>query len=80
MLQIVEGNSDIELSEEEKEDGNIEGECRGERDVLNSSKDEGSAGQEQAEEDEETGPSSSSSRRLLWRKTFTLSYQSISIK
>lgn len=68
LLQIVEGNSDIELSDEEEQGGVFEGEAEAED--SDSSEDEGEAGQVQAEEQEDAGcSSSSSSRRPLWSKT-----------
>lgn len=73
LLQIVDGNSDIELSDEEDQDAVFEAEAEAEG--SESSEDEIQAGQAEVEaEAEESGEqteqsTSPSSRRPLWSKT-----------
>ena len=67
LLRIVDGNSDIELSDEEDQDAVFEPEA--EKDDSESSEDETQAGQADAEESDQAEQSTSmSSQRPLWNK------------
>lgn len=77
LLRIVDGNSDIELSDEESQDAVFEAEA--EQDDSESSEDEIQAGQADAEESDQAEQSTSmSSRCPLWSKNtkYTLSLYS----
>lgn len=77
LLRIVDGNSDIELSDEEDQDAVFEAEA--EEDYSESNEDEIQAGQADAEESDQAEQSTSqSSRRPLWSKNtkYTLSLYS----
>ncbi|XP_028252182.1 piggyBac transposable element-derived protein 2-like isoform X2 [Parambassis ranga] len=73
LLQIVAGNSDIELSDEDQ-DAVFEPEA--EEDDLENSEDESQAGQADAEESDEAEQSTSmSNRRPLWSKNSKFEFQ-----